>query len=69
MSLIEDLSGFLRKDSLVFKYGKRHVLFVAFAFTFLGAQCLLYAKLQVSGQGAASAADAAAAAAVDADRM
>lgn len=36
----------LKKDSLVFKYGKRHVLFVAFAFTFLGAQCLLYAKLQ-----------------------
>jgi len=31
----------------IHKYGKRHVVFVSFAFTLLGAQCLLYANVKV----------------------
>lgn len=36
----------VKKDSIVYKHGKRHIIFVSFAFTFIGSQCFLYAHLK-----------------------
>merc|ERR1712168_398694 len=38
----------VKKDNIVYKYGKSHIIWVSFAFTFVGAQCILYAHLKES---------------------